>query len=236
MVRRARCHRVHSATVNRPTGVLKCPTHGLRQRGRWRTLARSTAGSRVGHYNYFRSYSAERGRYTQADPIGLDGGFNRFGYVEGNPLRNADPTGLWTFQVGVSLTGSGIPAPFGLGVYGQVGVGFAIDGNGNMAGYWNYGGGGALGTTGAVVGVQGIWSNGDTVCDLRGDATNFGLNAAGGWGGTVDTFGGSGSRGQPVGGVGVTVGGGAGVSGYGGVSRTGVTLFGDSQDCTCRAK
>lgn len=59
-----------------------------------RTLARSTAGSRVRHYNYFRSCSAERGRYTQADPIGLDGGFNRFGYVDGNPLRWTDPRGL----------------------------------------------------------------------------------------------------------------------------------------------
>jgi hypothetical protein len=52
----------------------------------------------------------------------------------------------------------------------------------------------------------------------------------------VDTFGGSRSRGQPVGGVGVTIGGGAGVAGYGGVSRTGVTLFGKSQVCTCKAK
>ena len=65
----------------------------MRQCGHWRTLARSTAGSRVGHYNYFRSYSAERGRYTQADPIGLDGGFNRFGYAEGDALSYSDPTG-----------------------------------------------------------------------------------------------------------------------------------------------
>jgi len=85
---------VHRATVNRPTGVFKSPTHCLRQRGHCKTLARSTAGSRVWHYNYFRSYSAERGRYTQADPIGLDGGFNRFGYVDGNPLLFVDPLGL----------------------------------------------------------------------------------------------------------------------------------------------
>ncbi len=46
------------------------------------------------HYNYHRSYSATVGRYTQADPIGLDGGWNRFGYAEQNPIRNVDPSGL----------------------------------------------------------------------------------------------------------------------------------------------
>jgi RHS repeat-associated protein len=34
-------------------------------------------------YNYFRSYRSQDGRYTQADPIGLEGGWNRFGYVGG---------------------------------------------------------------------------------------------------------------------------------------------------------
>ena len=46
------------------------------------------------YYNYHRSYSATIGRYTQTDPIGLDGGWNRFGYVGQNPLGFTDPLGL----------------------------------------------------------------------------------------------------------------------------------------------
>ena len=45
-------------------------------------------------YNYFRSYDARTGRYSQPDPIGLDGGWNRFGYVDGNPLDDSDTLGL----------------------------------------------------------------------------------------------------------------------------------------------
>ena len=54
-------------------------------------------------YNYFRTYQASQGRYTQADPIGLAGGMNRFGYVGANPLSFIDPRGL---DVTVSLNGS----------------------------------------------------------------------------------------------------------------------------------
>ena len=50
------------------------------------------------NYNYFRSYQAGQGRYTQSDPIGLEGGWNKFGYVEANAVSNIDPLGLATYQ------------------------------------------------------------------------------------------------------------------------------------------
>ena len=46
------------------------------------------------NYNYQRTYDPATGRYTQPDPIGLAGGMNPFGYVNGDPITNIDPFGL----------------------------------------------------------------------------------------------------------------------------------------------
>ncbi|HGT3378250.1 TPA: RHS repeat-associated core domain-containing protein, partial [Pseudomonas aeruginosa] len=48
------------------------------------------------HYNYFRDYDPETGRYVETDPIGLEGGINTYGYVGANPVGNIDPLGLQT--------------------------------------------------------------------------------------------------------------------------------------------
>jgi RHS repeat-associated protein len=46
------------------------------------------------HYNWMRDYEPWTGRYLQADPIGLAGGWSRYGYVGGNPLGGIDIEGL----------------------------------------------------------------------------------------------------------------------------------------------
>ncbi|WP_444996595.1 RHS repeat-associated core domain-containing protein [Aliikangiella sp. IMCC44359] len=45
------------------------------------------------HYNYFRYYDSEIGRYITSDPIGLNGGVNTYGYVGGNSVNYVDPDG-----------------------------------------------------------------------------------------------------------------------------------------------
>lgn len=46
------------------------------------------------HYNYYRTYDPETGRYLTSDPIGLRGGLNIYRYAGENPVNLVDPLGL----------------------------------------------------------------------------------------------------------------------------------------------
>lgn len=64
------------------------------------------------HYNHHRYYDPTIGRYTGADPIGLRGGINRYGYVGANPVGLFDPHGLSVYR-GPGNSFSGIPPSSG---------------------------------------------------------------------------------------------------------------------------
>ena len=46
------------------------------------------------HYNWFRYYDPNTGRYLRVDPIGIAGGLNAYGFVLNCPINLMDPFGL----------------------------------------------------------------------------------------------------------------------------------------------
>ncbi len=95
----------HTAT-NNPDGDAVTYTFNLRYPGQYFD-SESTL-----HYNYFRDYEPQTGRYVQSDPIGLAGGLNTYGYVTSNPLLYIDPFGLVDLEIpGTGTSFHGNPGP-----------------------------------------------------------------------------------------------------------------------------
>ena len=57
------------------------------------------------HYNYFRYYDPESGRYLRSDPIGLIANINTYNYANVNPTGFADSQGL---DAKVSVSGNNV--------------------------------------------------------------------------------------------------------------------------------
>jgi RHS repeat-associated protein len=65
------------------------------------------------HYNYFRDFDPQSGRYIASDPIGILGGEGLYTYAYGNPIRVVDTYGL-VGALGVG-PGQGVPEPIEVG-------------------------------------------------------------------------------------------------------------------------
>jgi RHS repeat-associated protein len=71
----------------------------------------------IGSVYRARYYDPLRSRFVSEDPIGLAGGVSSYVYVNGNPLRFTDPTGLITVVAGAGVVGV-VPKGKGIDVSG----------------------------------------------------------------------------------------------------------------------
>jgi len=61
----------------------------------------------------YRAYDPYSGRWLSRDPIGENGGINLYGYVDGNPIDEKDPTGQIPWNPGDAAVGALLGATFG---------------------------------------------------------------------------------------------------------------------------
>ena len=65
------------------------------------------------HQNWWRDYDPSLGRYLQADPIGLAGGANLYGYANANPVLYVDRDGRFALPLAAPVAGLAIGTAIG---------------------------------------------------------------------------------------------------------------------------
>jgi RHS repeat-associated protein len=178
-------------------------------------------------YYCARYYNPQLQRFISEDPLRLAAKtVNFYQYTYDSPTNFRDPSGLYTFQIGLTLNGT---LPLGpIGWTFSVSSGFAIDTEGHIAVVNTYTPFGGLGEgAGGSGGISFAVSNARTVCGLGGPFIN--ISGTGGYGlwGTGDYFTGPGDGPNGiVDGVGGTFGLGGGASASVTATQTGVHPFG----------
>ena len=84
--------------ANDPTVWGELTDQSIRFQGQWHDVETGL------HYNRFRYYDPEVGRFLHQDPIGLDGGFNLYMYAH-SPSNGVDPFGLCSTKLNGGLAG-----------------------------------------------------------------------------------------------------------------------------------
>ena len=84
--------------ANDPTVWGELTDQSIRFQGQWHDQETGL------HYNRFRYYDPEVGRFLHQDPIGLDGGFNLYMYAH-SPSNGVDPFGLCSTKLNGGLAG-----------------------------------------------------------------------------------------------------------------------------------
>jgi len=149
------------------------------------------------HYNYFRDYDAQTGRYIQVDPIGLAGGINPYLYANGSPWRYTDANGnlpLPVITAAIGLIGAAV-GDTAAQVYGMYRSDWCKSFNWRELGVSAVGGGltglglpavsaaagvGGVAALGALSNVGVYAANDGDLGDMQGVAWAAGTGAAGG--------------------------------------------------------
>jgi len=58
-----------------------------------------------GHYNYYRDYDPQTGRFVESDPVGLLSGVNTYGYTRQSPIGFVDADGRFIVPVVTGIVG-----------------------------------------------------------------------------------------------------------------------------------